>query len=440
MLGSRMLKLSSEKILALMVIFTLIALFFGKKILRTQIEILPGSSAFSYTLESDQRDGGASSIQWINKQEGSWECELDSTTLQYPFCGMQVYLKGSILEGVDLSNYSAISVDIDYQGPTKHFRVFLRNSNPAYTHIGDPRSTKFNFVELDVRKQESTEDINLSYFRVADWWLLLYENLDIQHTQPEFSNISIIDIQTSSNAPAGKYQFKLNKIVLEGVIIGSESMYLSIIVAWVLLVLLILVNRNIYLNVEIATRKRKEGELKQINLVLDERQKVLEEKINHDPLTGVYNRSGIEDSLSVGYEEWLLHRRPLSILLMDVDHFKDVNDNYGHTFGDNILREFTVLVNDNIRSTDSIARWGGEEFLLVCNNTSPQQAMFIGENLRKLVCDAVFSKGVRCTVSIGVATIVNDEMLESLFNRADLALYVSKKGGRNKCTLSEQNS
>ncbi len=435
-----MLKLSSEKILAFMVLFTLIALFFGKRLLSTEIEILPGASEFDFTLESDLRDGGASTAQWLDKETGVWECQLDTNAERYPFCGMQIHLGASMLEGVDLSNYSSISVNIEYTGPTHNFRVFLRNSNPVYTDIRDPRSTKFNFVELDSRKPNSFSDINLSFFRVADWWLLEYPNLQMQYTQPDFSNTSIVDIQTGSNAPGGHYQFKLNRIVLEGVIISSEAMYLIIILVWVLLVMIILVNRNIYLNEEIATRKRKEGELKQINKVLDERQKVLEEKINHDPLTGVYNRSGIEDSLSIGYEEWLLNRRPLSILLMDVDHFKEINDNHGHAFGDNILREFTVLVNDNIRSTDSIARWGGEEFLLVCSNTTPKQAMHIGENLRKLVCDAVFSEGVRCTVSIGVATIENGEMLESLFNRADLALYVSKKAGRNKCTLSGQNS
>jgi diguanylate cyclase (GGDEF)-like protein len=192
------------------------------------------------------------------------------------------------------------------------------------------------------------------------------------------------------------------------------------------------------LKVAVRTGKEKQAELTEINMLLDQRSRTLEEKSKLDPLTGAYNRAGMEDSLTTALRHWKYDKKPLSLLLFDVDHFKLINDTHGHTVGDNVLRELTLLVNSNIRSEDKFARWGGEEFIIVCGNTSLNQAVEIAEKLRNIVDACTLAGSLKVTVSFGVAQIREGESLEALFNRTDQALYAAKAQGRNQVKVAEK--
>src|SRR5690606_27777786 len=124
--------------------------------------------------------------------------------------------------------------------------------------------------------------------------------------------------------------------------------------------------------------------------------------------------------------------KPLSLLLLDVDYFKKINDTHGHSIGDEVLRELTALVNKNIRTEDKFARWGGEEFIIVCSNTELTQAVEMAEKIRSIIDGMLFADSLRVSVSIGVAQIQDGESLEALFNRTDKALYLAKENGRNQ--------
>jgi len=126
-----------------------------------------------------------------------------------------------------------------------------------------------------------------------------------------------------------------------------------------------------------------------------------------------------------------VHSRPLSLLLFDVDHFKQVNDSHGHAVGDTVLRELTQLVSENIRDGDKFARWGGEEFIIVCGNTELEKACALAEKLREKISSNKFYKDLHVSASFGVAQIKHDESLGKLFNRTDKGLYLAKDAGRN---------
>jgi len=159
-----------------------------------------------------------------------------------------------------------------------------------------------------------------------------------------------------------------------------------------------------------------------------------------DPLTGALNRYGLDK----GFErEMNLARRnkdDLSILVLDIDHFKKVNDNYGHDFGDTILKEISCHIKSHIRKTDVFARFGGEEFVVLLNNTNRSGALLLAERIRQQIekASVMFKdEKVFYTTSVGVASLNENDNRISFFNRADSALYEAKKNGRNRVVLSQ---
>lgn len=156
---------------------------------------------------------------------------------------------------------------------------------------------------------------------------------------------------------------------------------------------------------------------------------------NTDPLTGLFNRVKLHAQFPVELERAARYGRPLSLLLLDVDHFKRVNDELGHPAGDSILMAIARLISANTRANDIACRWGGEEFLVLCPETDRQQALALAERIRSQVESAEFSGGRGQSVSIGVASLEPGESAEALVKRADMALYRSKNAGRNKVSV-----
>ncbi|WP_223670013.1 diguanylate cyclase domain-containing protein [Kangiella shandongensis] len=160
------------------------------------------------------------------------------------------------------------------------------------------------------------------------------------------------------------------------------------------------------------------------------RRSALVHKAQTDRLTGLHNREFLEKR----YVSYQTNNSHIALLLLDVDYFKNINDNYGHLTGDEVLIELSHLLKDNIRKTDTLARWGGEEFAILCPATEPGQAKTFSEKMRNLVANHQFSKVNSITCSIGVSCSHQNESLKNLFARADKALYDSKHNGRNRVT------
>ena len=167
----------------------------------------------------------------------------------------------------------------------------------------------------------------------------------------------------------------------------------------------------------------------------------LKELAERDELTGVSNRRCWINEGRLAFEHSLESGHPLSVLILDLDHFKLVNDNWGHLAGDEVLRTFCQRLQDLLRSTDQVGRWGGEEFAVLLPDTDLEQASFVAEKLRGGIAATRFklTNGVvlDITASIGVTCrLERDRFIDDLFMRADAALYEGKRGGRNRvvCT------
>ncbi len=161
-----------------------------------------------------------------------------------------------------------------------------------------------------------------------------------------------------------------------------------------------------------------------------------EEKATRDPLTGLYNHGEIENQ----FNSAIAHRQktddPVSLMMMDLDHFKDVNDNYGHAVGDTTLQHFAKILLDIIPEEKFIAgRWGGEEFVLICRDREIAKAAELAEKIRAKVDEYLFPEIAHITCSIGVTELKAEDGFTEAFNRLDKAMYASKQGGRNKVTV-----
>ena len=155
-----------------------------------------------------------------------------------------------------------------------------------------------------------------------------------------------------------------------------------------------------------------------------------------DELTGVYNRRYLEGHLSAKFGEAKRYQHPFSFILLDLDHFKKVNDTLGHQFGDLVLRETAGLIREQMRGEDTLTRYGGEEFAIILPHTDLEGALILAERVRQSVAGYQFVLGenqIRITVSLGIAAYPNDDFTSTaeLIDCVDARLYRAKDAGRN---------
>jgi diguanylate cyclase (GGDEF)-like protein/PAS domain S-box-containing protein len=181
---------------------------------------------------------------------------------------------------------------------------------------------------------------------------------------------------------------------------------------------------------DITERKRADDDLKQLASV--------------DPLTGAYNRRHGDAMLAIEFAKRVRDRRPFAALTLDVDHFKSVNDRFGHAAGDAALCAVVQICRNQLRSIDMVVRWGGEEFLLVLPGVGSDAAMAAAERLRAAIAatQVALPQGgtLSITASIGVAVVSETDSPRDLLNRSDVALYAAKEEGRNRVVLAPQPS
>ncbi|MDG1581700.1 GGDEF domain-containing protein [Pseudomonas sp. GOM6] len=155
----------------------------------------------------------------------------------------------------------------------------------------------------------------------------------------------------------------------------------------------------------------------------------------HDPLTGARNRRAMNEELKIAVSSQRRHGRQYGVLVLDLDHFKQINDQHGHHTGDLVLVEFVELIKNHSRKEDRLFRFGGEEFLLLLPDTDPQGLKTAADHLRECISTHLRSPGGMVTVSIGGAMLRRNETWSHWLQRADQCLYQAKSSGRNRCII-----
>ncbi|MDC8832004.1 GGDEF domain-containing protein [Alteromonas gilva] len=177
------------------------------------------------------------------------------------------------------------------------------------------------------------------------------------------------------------------------------------------------------------------SELEEVNKTLEEKVKQrtleLERQANTDTVTGIASRYAIIERLQQCYSSFERYRRPFSILMVDIDHFKQVNDTHGHQVGDDVLHELAQCIFNNIRGSDTVGRYGGEEFLVLLPESNAAKSLELAERIRSEIEQLHMVNDIHVTASVGVSTITEGISCDVLISQADKALYAAKKLGRN---------
>ena len=163
---------------------------------------------------------------------------------------------------------------------------------------------------------------------------------------------------------------------------------------------------------------------------------LMEEKLQKlatvDSLTGIYNRYKTNEEIEIEIGRNKRYDEKFALAMFDIDHFKRVNDTYGHEIGDYVLQEISAIVTKEIRESDRFGRWGGEEFMLILPKLNKAEALHVSEKLRSKIENHEFKDVGRITISIGVSIFESSDTKESLLKRVDNALYRAKDEGRNR--------
>ena len=205
----------------------------------------------------------------------------------------------------------------------------------------------------------------------------------------------------------------------------------------------------LHLHISEPWREQEQGESYPLKL-LEEKNRILNEAVAEktrelqeallkmekmatiDKLTGAYNRYKFEEKANHEISRARRYGHPLSLILMDIDRFKDINDSLGHLMGDTVLQQTAHIIANHLRDVDSLARWGGEEFIILLPNQSLEEAALAAERIRKLVSTNNFDGSTKVSVSMGVSQYGQGESLDDLLRRADRLLYQAKQTGRDR--------
>lgn len=184
--------------------------------------------------------------------------------------------------------------------------------------------------------------------------------------------------------------------------------------------------------VDVTELKEHQSELAEGHAELAIRNMKLEEISATDSLTKLKNRSKLDEEIQEELDKAERYGKTFSVVLADIDHFKNINDEHGHDFGDQVLVEFAGVIRQNVRKVDIVGRWGGEEFMMILPETDMENAIIAAEKMRRVVEEHDFSIVNKLTASFGVTSYREGDGVKEVFNRVDKRLYRAKEHGRNR--------
>lgn len=418
--GARLLaNIRFEIALLCLLLLTASALIWQDQILLRTTRLTPVNTAgSSHLVFSDSDTDGHTTMR--DSGPLNWACDLRAGN-PYPYCGYELFFdRDRGIHGLNLTNMRSLAITMRYQGEATSFRVFLKNFDPNYSHATDDDTPKYLGVEADTTPGQVQRAVFVTQdFRVADWWLRKYK-LAPKFGQTQFDNITSIVIETGSEAPLGPHAFGISEIEVKTAIMSDAQWYSLLLGLWIMMIV-------VYLGYRLSNLKRALREKRTLEAVaLQEAQ----EAASHDHLTKVLNRRGVTER----FEALSQARRDtaMTVILIDIDHFKALNDRYGHDYGDQVLTEVAGVIRRNVRGADLVARWGGEEFVVVCAGIDRRGAQRVSEKIRECIELYDFGEGGPITASFGIHWSQTPEAeLSQLVALADIALYAAKAGGRN---------
>lgn len=362
---------------------------------------------------------GSSAGSVVKTNQGvDFSCQIKKSHLAQPFCelliNVQDLTKQAPFTGLDLSTFEKIGLWIKHNHPTQPgTRVELRNFNPNYSVTEDEQSLKRNSFEYLEAYVTNPVWLQLNDFSIPQWWNNKH-NLTLNHGGTDYSNIYTIVIAPSSSVPEGTYNLTIERIELKGKYVSTTTLYLVLIMLW-------------GMAIGYVIRRMMPSKLVNMEQPIQSKKTVVFGAMSC-PLTGALNRIGLRKCFDQLAPTDLQN---LSVIFLNIDYLQDIYTNHGQEVAEKVLQQFVSEINGTCRSSDTVARWNAEEFLLICPDTTLAQAVDVADKIRTAIQNANWPNNLTNTCSSGVAQM-HDEDLNDLIARANKALYKAKNSGSNR--------
>jgi len=308
---------------------------------------------------------------------------------------------------------------------SEFFRLFLRTRIPDIYEPSVEESRQYNEVAFKLTNEPQTIVLDRKRFHVPSWWSEMY-GAEQQHATPVFDTVDAIEISSGSSVKDTQVTLVIEEIQLSGDWISPIVLYRTLLATWLLLAFGVMVKTYTRHRQKMMQSEERESRLRNMNMSLKSQTTQLARMAHHDAVTGLLNRYGLRNDPRVATGR-LKGPDSASLIVFDIDHFKEVNDNYGHNYGDQVLADIGTVLLENTNENELIARWGGEEFVVVCFGVGESAAAIVADSLREVMESTV---GVTC--SFGVSDINTDVPFIDALDRSDRAMYEAKSNGRNR--------
>jgi diguanylate cyclase (GGDEF)-like protein len=402
----------------------------------TSTMVIDARSPYTVQALDDRVNKGGTSVASVSHAGGTlgMDCDL-RPGYEWAFCELRLgFAKAP--HGIDLSRYDSMRLWVTATGPEaqQRVRIYVRNFDPAYSKVGVAESEKVDQLIYEPSAYPQGYEVPLSRFTVSQWWIDEHPmTLDLE--APDFRNATQIAFSTGPRVEPGAHTIRVERIELTGKLISIATFRLGIIAVWMLSVLGYLVLDGLLKRNQLRLSAASQHSLQRLNESLRLETRSLAEIARTDPLTGALNRKGLADELMRIVRQGEGQTFPMTLVFIDIDHFKRINDAHGHDTGDQVIRGLAQLVRSAVQRDDLFARWGGEEFLLVFRDTPGIKGRAIAERLRERIAGARWTDELRVTCSFGVAEWHRGEDLNDGIKRADEAMYRAKQEGRDRVEI-----
>ena len=376
---------------------------------------------------ADDRHVGGTSEASVEIGDGNFKMnyEVDAVSNPTPYAKVEIRLEDQNDQNLyrDLSWVDSFNIELRCSKPGgDHFLFTLRNFETEISKADDPLSLKYNESLIFASNEMSVVSVKRNDFLVPSWWKRQYD-VKSEDGHTDFENVQWCEFITQGDAGSGALEVK--SIKCSGHWINTAALNQTLLWLWMGGTLIGSLYRMFGLTKKLNEKTASAMELLKHNNLLMSESATYHELARRDPLTGLLNRYGMEGR----FEQLAAATGGFSytVILFDLDNFKQINDNHGHCYGDRVLFDVARIVNSKIGKSDIVARWGGDEFLIILVDRKPSEASEFTEEIRQ----AVRASDLSYTCSFGISKSVADATFEETFRNADTALYESKEDGRD---------
>lgn len=366
----------------------------------------------------DDRSNRGKSKGWVDITEEGYlfTCKVRPSNYEYPYCQLSLILPDTLN-----ANFAThFSIDAQYLGKNDELiRIFLRNKSADFNQL--------QISEMQIRPSKTGPRVlPLSYFKLATWWQSEYK-LDIEQALPRTDAIQEINISTGGNIAIGEYQLLIKRMEFRGKYFSDIQTLLFVLGLTILYLLTVSLIWYMNMRKKLLLASNNEHKLRQVNQYLNIEASEYKKLASIDELTKTLNRQGLKPH----FDDIITQCQLVSFIIIDIDHFKQVNDQFGHAIGDEVLKQFSEVLKNNIRSSDQVARWGGEEFLIIAQGVAAKDIIQFSNHLRETITKVSWPKEIALTASFGI-THYRGQSISTCIDEADQALYFAKDNGRNQ--------